>query len=237
MEGTCSSVSRLSTSSPSRPPKMPYSCWMMTTSQLLSRIAAAAGPCGSPATMVPTTSAAGSLNPRGPPGNSNSRITEAVSPYPALSCRSIMAVISDKVKVARPHWVGGYVLTKPKRIVTADTFHKGGAAQNSGGTSRGRGGRGESVYHGAICGGLGAAWEAAGALRRAPGTVELPHNSLSRGRNVHLWNGPLLPRGEFETVPQRVRRWGGRPVAGAHRAEIRSAHSLARVGGVAREPR
>jgi hypothetical protein len=68
-----------------------------------------------------------------------------------------MAVISDEVKVARPHWVGGYVLTKPKRIVTANTFHKGGAATNSGDTSRGRGGRGESVYHGAICGKLGAA--------------------------------------------------------------------------------
>ena len=63
-----------------------------------------------------------------------------------------MAVINDEVKVARPHWVGGYVLTNPNRIVTAETFHRGGTAGIAGDTSRGRGGRGESVYHGAICG-------------------------------------------------------------------------------------
>ena len=83
--------------------------------------------------------------------------------------------------------------------------------------------------------------EAAGALRRAPGTVELPHNSLSRGRNVHVWNGPLLPRARVWDGPKRVGSLsllvGGRSGAGAHRAEIRSAHSLARVGGVARKPR
>ena len=85
-----------------------------------------------------------------------------------------MAVISDEVKVARPHWVGGYVLTKPKRIVTANTFHKGGAATNSGDTSRGRGGRGESVYHGAICGELGAAWKRLARVGGRPAPLNFP---------------------------------------------------------------
>ncbi len=93
---TCSSTA--STWSPSGPPKMPYSCCTTAMSKVFSAAAAERCDRGLSVRRCPTTSV-GSL----PGGLSTTRTTPTRSPDSGVPMLRIIA----RVKVARPHWVGG----------------------------------------------------------------------------------------------------------------------------------
>ena len=100
--GTDSRATSSRMSSPSRPPKMPNSCWTTTESKRPRTSAAAASESDEPWTHSATTPAG-----RGRGCGSSTQRTMPVSVVDES------APESAAVNVASPHFVGGYVLTNP----------------------------------------------------------------------------------------------------------------------------
>src|SRR3954451_18244113 len=83
---------------------MPYSCWTTATSKVFNAAAAARCELAERTCRCPATSGATEVT-----GPFITRTMPAVSPVPGTD----KPRIKDRENVARPHWVGGYVLRKP----------------------------------------------------------------------------------------------------------------------------